>query len=402
MVRKFIPASGAVIDGDEVRNLVDVANGRWFTEGRYCKSFAIKLKNFFGVRHVSLCNSGSSANLLAIAAIAEKYRNGHMVVTSATCFPTTIAPLVQYGYVPLFIDNDPSTLNPDIDTIITVLRQEEVAGIIQAHTLGFPFDAEAVREECDRLGKFFIEDCADAFGSKINGQKLGTLGHISTLSFFPAHFITTGEGGAVLTNDGKLLKIINSYRDWGRDCWCLPGQDNTCGKRFDWKWPDLPKGWDHKYTFTRLGYNLKMTDMQAAIGSAQMNKIDNLLHRRANNYDALYESLSQFSDHIQIIKRDDAVYPFGFPIIVKSSKFTKQEFVTYLEAKGIATREIFAGNITRQPVASTFYHEIFSNTKGSDYLMENAFWVGCWPGIFPDDLSYMLDVIHKFIKQKGT
>jgi len=290
--------------------------------------------------------------------------------------------------------------------VLKALQRPSVIGVILAHTLGFPYDAKVIREECDKLGKFLIEDCADALGTEIYGQKVGSFGHASTFSFFPAHHITTGEGGAVLTNDGRLLKLINSYRDWGRDCWCAPGNDNTCNKRFEHKWDRLPEGWDHKYTFTNLGYNLKMTELQAALGLSQIQRIEDISTARNDNYVFIYDKLRTWSFCLDFPWVDDPMNllplsPFGFPISIKTTKFTKQELVDYLEKSGIRTRPVFAGNITRHPMADQFYYEQIGDLSGSDFIMENTFWIGCHDALTKEDFYYVVETFYSFFKEKG-
>ncbi|GAG56744.1 unnamed protein product, partial [marine sediment metagenome] len=286
-----IPVSGAIIDKNDIRTVVDVAMDGWFTEGKVSRKFGKALCKYVGSRHVTLCNSGSSASLLAITALSEGIPKGKKIITCATGFPTTVAPIIQNGLLPLFVDVDPLTLNANEEQLFDAMNYPDTCGIIMAHTLGFPFCADEVATKVKELGMWLIEDIADALGAEINDEKVGTFGDASMISFFPAHHITTGEGGAVFTDDGKLKKIIDSYGSWGRDCYCLPGQDNTCNKRFGWEIGDLPKGWDHKYAFTRLGYNLKITELQSALGLSQMKKADTFVKDRRRNFEYLLMNL---------------------------------------------------------------------------------------------------------------
>ncbi len=406
-----VPVSGAVIDEKDQLKLMQVIMNKWFTEGYFCDEFSTKLKKYIGARHCILVNSGSSANLLAVSAIKDFYtteNNRNKVVTCATGFPTTVGAIVQAGLVPLFVDVNPKALNPDTNVMLSALARPDVVGIIQAHTLGFPFDAKAIREYCDANNKFFIEDCCDALGAEIYGEKVGSFGHASTYSFFPAHHITTGEGGAILTDNGRLMRQVEKYRDWGRDCWCLPGQSDTCNKRFSWKWENLPEGWDHKYTFTHVGYNLKMGEFQAALGSSQIDKIDDFIGKRIANYWHLMANFDGFYDGFDFgveVRNLSNLYalfsPFGFPITVTIDKFTRKELVDYLEAHKIHTRPVFAGNITRQPMFDNVEYEVHGNLDGSDYVMERTFWIGCWHGLTQVHLDYVIDTFRSFFEMKG-
>ena len=405
-----VPVSGKVITAEDKLKMMEAVTDGWFTDGgRFCKEFSDKLKKYIGVHHCSLVNSGSSANLLALTAIKDFYtitEKNNKVVTCATGFPTTIAPIIQNNLIPYFIDVNPKTLNPDTNTMLDALSRKDVIGIIQAHTLGFPYDAKAVREFCDANGKFFIEDCSDALGAEIYGKKVGSFGHASTYSFYPAHHITTGEGGAVLTDDGRLHYQIEVYRDWGRSCWCAPGHDNTCGKRFEHKWKNLPDGYDHKYTYIKFGYNMKMTEMQAALGSSQMDRIESFIERRLANYWYLMENLPKPMERISYgydgwffayIKYS----PFGFPITIVSDRFTRKELTDFLEENGIVTRPVFAGNITRQPVFDNLDYDKYDLLSGSDYVMERTFWVGLWHGLNQEHLNHIINIFNKFFEVKG-
>lgn len=398
-----IPVSGAIIDYADILAVVTAALGGWFTEGKISKDFAKEICRYVGSRHVTLCNSGSSASLLAMSALGENCWRDGKVITCATGFPTTVAPIIQNGMVPLFVDVDPKTLNANMEQVYEALEYSDVCGIIMAHTLGFPFDAIAT-EVCARdAEKWFVEDIADALGAEVSGRKVGRFGDASVISFFPAHHITTGEGGAVFTNDGKLKKIVDSYCSWGRDCWCLPGSDNTCGKRFKQEWEGLPDGWDHKYTFTRLGYNLKITELQSALGLSQMNKIDKFVKERRKNFEYLLVNLDEFQDELGFVSIPFYANPspFGFPITVKPNPlFDRNNMVKFLESRKIRTRPVFGGNLTRHPafVKDRIYTPY--SLEGSDYVMDNTFWIGVWPGLTQAHLNYVIETIKEYFERK--
>jgi len=401
----IISVSGATITPEDINSVVETAQKGWFTEGEKHKAFTKELRRMLGGRSVTLCNSGSSALLLAMAAVKEFYNlNGGLVVTCATGFPTTITPAIQYGFTPYFVDINPETLNVDTNTVLELLNRDDVVGVILAHTLGFPYDAPKIAHHISTLKtpKFFIEDCADALGASIRSIPVGVSGDASTFSFFPAHHITTGEGGAVSWFHGRLAKIGNSYASWGRDCWCKPGDSNTCNKRFYWEWDDLPCGYDHKYTFTRLGYNLKMTELQAALGLSQLSRLSNIIDRRIENFYYLYVELLQYAGHLSFVQYEDhwSISPFGFPITVTSSAFTRKELVEYLELNRIATRPIFAGNLVRQPMMKDIPF-MQTDLSGSDFVMNNSFWVGCHDGLDYNQLNYMLDMFKHFFRSRG-
>ena len=404
--KTVVPVSGAVIDEQDISSVADALLDGWFTEWVYASKFSRKLAEYVGVKHAILCNSGSSASLLATLACLEKFsrnKKQYKIVTCATGFPTTVAPIVQFGYVPLFVDVDPTTLNIREDDVFECLDQSDVAGIVVAHTLGFPIEFVAkIRTFCDALGKFFVEDVADALGGSncVNG-KLGSYGHTSFTSFFPSHQVCAGEGGAVFTDDPELAEIARCYCEWGRDCSCKPGQDNTCGKRFEHTWTNLPTRYDHKYTYTRLGYNLKMTELQAALGYSQLSKIDLFAQIRRENYQYLYDKLVHLQDEISLylVKPSKYASPFGFPITVNPLKVTKDELVTFLESRNIRTRPVFAGNLTRQPAFDNLYYENHTKLSNSDYVMENTFWVGCAPVVTKEMLEYVCESVETYVKQ---
>jgi CDP-6-deoxy-D-xylo-4-hexulose-3-dehydrase len=349
---------------------------------------------------VTLCNSGSSANLLAIQAALENYPYKDYIITTATNFPTAVSPIYQSGQTPIYIDIDPETLSPDYDQFIQATERfkGKISGAILPHTLGFPFNERLFDEACPG---FMISDCCDALGAYVeDSASVGAYSDIMTLSFFPAHHITTGEGGAVLTSNKDIKKSLDSLASWGRDCWCAPGQNNTCGKRFEWEWEHLPEGYDHKYTFSRLGYNLKMTEFQAALGFSQLHRISSFVEKRQNNEKYLLNNLAIFGEWLQVgVVRRGWASPFGFPIVVNTDQFTAQELIAYLEEHKVSTRRIFSGNIMKQP--GYRLPHITLGTPGSDKLMEDGFWIGCHPNLTKEMLDYVVEIFDKFFKERG-
>lgn len=392
-----VPVSGAIITPEDIAAVVDAALDGWFTESTRAKEFAKKLRKYVGTNHASLCNSGSSANLLAVTACKEHFKvpDGKKVITTALAFSTTVAPIIQNNLIPLFVDVKLSNLNVSEVLIMGLLHREDVAGVILAHTLGFPYDAGRIADACERHGKFFIEDCADALGTQLYGTRVGGFGDCSTFSFFPAHHITTGEGGAVLCNSGILYNLIQSYMNWGRDCWCIPGKDNTCNKRFEHNFPNLPEGYDHKYVFSRLGYNLKMTELSAALGNSQIDRISELSEKRFDNFEYLENGLLELI-HTVYIK--DGLYPspFGFPVIAGKAR----ELIKFLECGNIKTRPIFTGNITRHPMMEGAEYEVYPSLKNSDLIMENCFWIGCHDALTKAHLDYVIEVFEEFFNEQ--
>lgn len=401
-----VPVSGAYITADDITAVVSSVLDGWFTEGKVSDKFCRELAHWTGTRHVSLCNSGSSATLLATTALNHIQKGNRskarLVITCATGFPTTVSPIYVNGLVPLFVDSAGyQELNADTDTVLEQLEREDVLGVILAHTLGFPYRADLIRKKCDELDKFFIEDCCDAIGAKVNSKYVGQFGHASTLSFFPAHHITTGEGGAVCTNDGRLHKLINSYRDWGRDCWCAPGEQDTCNKRFGWNIDTLPENWDHKYTFTNIGYNLRMTEMQAALGLSQANYLLFFVNRRNRNFAYLHWNIPSMG-HLYIgVSAKEGLSPFGLPITVTSDAFTKRELVDFLESRKIRTRPVFGGNLVRQPAFRKMYYEQVGALANSDYIMERTFWIGVHPSLTVKQVDYVVDSFYDFFRERG-
>ena len=408
----FIRYAGKCYDCGEMVNLVDSALEFWLTGGRYCRQFESKLAAFLGVRYSLMVNSGSSANLLAFMALTSpqlgerRIKRGDEIITVAAAFPTTIAPAVQYGAVPVFVDVAVPQFNIDTSKLEAALS-EKTKAVILAHTLGNPFDLKKVRDFCREHGLFLIEDNCDALGSQyfIDGQwkYTGTIGDIGTSSFYPPHHITTGEGGAVYTSDPELKAIMQSLRDWGRDCVCPPGVDNCCHARFDRQYGTLPKGYDHKYVYSHLGYNLKATEMQAAIGCAQLDKLPSFIEKRRENYSYLYENLSGLKEHFVIMEAEENSKPswFGF-LMMLNKRGVRDGLVKYLEDNKIHTRMLFSGNITRHPCFDRLKEgedfRVVGRLENTDYLTENAFWIGVYPGMTRQMLDYMVKKIREFFR----
>lgn len=407
----YITSHGAIIDNEDVQALVACSLSRWYTEGAYSKEFQRKVREFFGsrIRGVTLCNSGSSANLLAITALtAEEFgsrrlRPGDEVITTALGFPTTVNAIIQNNAVPVFVDVDLHTFVPDPDVIEQAVN-ENTKAIVLAHPLGMAFDVGRIRDICDEYNLWLVEDICDAFGTTINGELAGTFGDLATLSFYPAHHVTAGEGGAVLTQSPMVKKVVESFRDWGRDCWCLPGKDNTCGKRFEHEWGDLPYGYDHKYVYSHLGYNLKITDFQAALLSSQINKLPEFISVRKHNYERLYNGLKKFSTYLRLPKVIDGAEPswFGFPITVKEfcSPFNRLELVKYLEEHKIGTRLFFAGNLLRHPAYKNIVYKQAEELMNTDIITNSTFWIGVWHGIRDEMVDYTISVFEQFFKER--
>jgi CDP-6-deoxy-D-xylo-4-hexulose-3-dehydrase len=398
-----VPVSGGKLSYFDIVNLVDAALDGWMTEGVWAERFRRELSEYTGSRHVVLCNSGSSANLLALSSIKEKYNinDKSIVITSALAFPTTVAPIMQAGLVPCFVDINIETLNPHPESIESAIKLNKAKGVILAHTLGFPYDIEAIDKICKDNNCFFIQDSCDSLGAKTSdGKQLSEYGDVSTLSFFPAHQIMTGEGGAVLTNDGRLFSVIRSYANWGRDCWCKPGESNTCGKRFEQDFERLPKGYDHKYITSRIGYNMKMTELQAALGTSQMSRIKAIVNMRRMNYNYLKKNLQAiplFSEMFELFRNPILSSPFGFPIMVKPWMEDRSKVIQFLESRKIRTRPIFAGNITKQPMMDHISYLVARDLHNCDRIMEDAFWIGCHPELSTAQLDYVIESFADFL-----
>lgn len=423
-IKEFVPIedkinyAGRVFDEKEIINLVDSALDFWLTSGRYAEKFEKDFAEFLGVKHCSLVNSGSSANLLAFMALTSpqlgerRIKRGDEVITVAACFPTTIAPIIQYGAIPVFVDIALPTYNIDCSLLETALS-ERTKAIMLAHTLGNPFDLKTIKEFCDKHNLWLIEDNCDSLGSRYfyNGEwkYTGTFGDISTSSFYPPHHITMGEGGAVYTNNPQLKQIVDSLRDWGRDCWCPSGKDNTCGKRFGWQLGELPYGYDHKYIYSHFGYNLKITDMQAAIGCAQLEKLPAFIQARKRNWQLLRDGLADLSDKFILPEPTPNSDPswFGFLLTVREDAgFTRDEIVNHLESKGIQTRMLFAGNLIKHPCfdemrKSSEGFKIVGELSNTDRIMRDTFWIGVYPGISDGMIGYMVEKIRELVKSKG-
>lgn len=392
-----ISFAGRVFDESELVNLVDSSLDFWLTTGRYAETFEKEFAKFMNNKYCLLTNSGSSANLLAVSALTSpklgdrQLKKGDEVITVAAGFPTTVNPIIQNGLIPVFVDVDLETYNINVEALKNAITDKTKA-IIVAHTLGNPFNLEAITKICKKNNLYLIEDCCDAVGSTYNGQMVGSFGDISTVSFYPAHHITMGEGGAVLTNNPLLKVIIQSFRDWGRDCYCDPGQNNSCGRRFKMQYGELPFGYDHKYVYSHIGYNLKVTDMQAAIGCAQLLKLPEFINKRKENFKKLTESLTPYTDYLILPKAELNSDPswFGYPITVKENEhFTKNEIVNYLEENKIMTRQLFAGNMTKQPAYIDQDVRISGSLDNTDTIMNNTFFIGVYPGIDDQIMSYI-------------
>ena len=403
----WVPVSGRVFDATELQFLIDASLDFWLTTGRFASQFEREFARTVGVRHAILCNSGSSANLLATSALTSwklgdrQLQPGDEIITVAAGFPTTVNPAIQHGLVPVFLDVDLGTYDIDVARLEEAISPRTRA-IILAHTLGNPFDVDAVMALAKRHGLWVVEDSCDALGSTYRGRHVGTFGDLATVSFYPAHHITMGEGGCVLTNAPKMKTILESFRDWGRDCWCEPGKENTCGKRFDWQLGELPHGYDHKYIYSHIGYNLKATDMQAAVGVAQLQKLPELIERRRHNGRRLYEGLSALS-HVFVMPRatehSDPSW-FGFALTVRPDvPFSRRELVQWLDARRIATRQLFAGNLLRQPAYRDLPHRVVGDLTNTDVVMQGTFWLGVYPGISDVMVDYVVDSLRLFCAQ---
>lgn len=415
--RTPIPPSGKVIGPEDLAHLVDASLDGWLTTGRYARQFEKEFAAFFATTEPSkkrtalLVNSGSSANLLAISTLTSpalgerRLKPGDEVLTVAAGFPTTVNPILQNQLVPVFLDSEMGTYNVRPELLEGAVGPRTRA-IMLAHTLGNPFDVDAVMAVAEKHKLWVIEDCCDALGSTWNGHKhgkVGTFGHLATASFYPAHHITMGEGGALIINDPELATIAESFRDWGRDCWCEPGRDNTCGKRFGWQLGDLPCGYDHKYTYSHIGYNLKATDMQAALGVAQLAKLPGFIEARRRNYTMLRERLAACADVLVLPEARPEADPswFGFPIAVRpGAPFTRDELTHHLEAHRIGTRLLFGGNLLRQPAYAAIPHRVYGTLDTADAIMSDVFWIGVWPGITDAMRDAMADLICTFCAQR--
>ena len=415
--REFIPGTtpisyaGRVFDDREIANLVDSGLDFWLTTGRFADEFEKSFAKFFGRRHAHLVNSGSSANLLALTTLTspkldERPRKwggraalkpGDEVITVAAGFPTTLNPIIQNRCIPVFVDITVPTYNIDVSRLEEALS-ERTAAVMIAHTLGNPFDLDAVTAFARRHNLWLVEDCCDALGSTYKGRQVGTFGDLATVSFYPAHHMTMGEGGCVLEDRGLLKMLVDSYRDWGRDCWCDPGKSNTCGKRFGWEQGELPFGYDHKYTYSAIGYNLKVTDMQAAVGMAQLAKVPGFIEARRRNFALLYERVADMEEFFILPKATEGADPswFGFPLAIREgAPFTRPEVINHLEDRKISTRLLFGGNLIRQPAYLGIEHRVAGDLTNTDFVMNNVFWIGVYPGLTTAMIDYMAESLHE-------
>ncbi len=403
--KTLVPPSGKLLGPEEIKLMVEASLDGWLTAGRFNEAFEKELAKFLGVKHLLTVNSGSSANLVAFTALtspklgSRAIKKGDEVITVAAGFPTTVNPILQFGAVPVFVDIELGTYNIDASLIEKAVTPKTKA-IMLAHTLGNPINLDVVTGLCEKYKLWLVEDCCDALGSTYHGRLVGTFGDIATLSFYPAHHITMGEGGAVFTNSDELRSIAESIRDWGRDCYCGPGKDNTCGKRFDWKLGDLPHGYDHKYTYSHLGYNLKITDMQAACGLAQLKKLPEFIRTRKKNFEFLKNELSKLEEFLILPEASSSSDPswFGFPITLKeTAPVNRLDLLTYLDQERIGTRLLFAGNLTRQPSLKGQKFRVASGLKNTDLVMQNTFWVGLQPALDRQQLLHTVNHINLYI-----
>jgi CDP-6-deoxy-D-xylo-4-hexulose-3-dehydrase len=395
--------AGRVFDDREIVNLVDSSLEFWLTTGPWAAKFEKRFAKLFGLRHALLVNSGSSANLVALSCLtsnklpeAKRLKRGDEVITCATGFPTTVNPIIQNGLVPVFVDVDVPTYNLDV-TMLEEAMSPKVKAVMVAHTLGNPFDLDAITAFCEKYDLWLIEDCCDALGSTYRGKPVGSFGNLASVSFYPAHHITMGEGGCVLTNKGTLKLYAESFRDWGRDCWCEPGKEDTCGKRFDHQLGELPRGYDHKYIYSDVGYNLKMTDMQAAVGLAQLDKLDEFTAARKANFRRLYEGLEDLQKHLILPEATPQSDPswFGFPVALREgAPVDRDHILRFFNDRQIATRLLFAGNLVRQPAYLHEEHRRIGDLKNADFVMDKVFWVGVYPGLTEAMVDYMIETFH--------
>ena len=401
-----VPVNGRVFDDREIKELVSASLDFWLTDGEYSEKFSDKMSDFLNMKFVRIVNSGSSANLVALSSLTDKKIKNHIsegdeVITSAVGFPTTVNPIFQNNLTPVFVDSVIGTYNPTADMIIEGYS-EKTKAIFLAHTLGNPLEIEKIKDFCEDKNLWLIEDNCDALGSKYNNKLTGTFGHISTLSFYPAHHITMGEGGAVITNSTKLKLSIDSFRDWGRDCWCKSGHDNTCNKRFEWQLGELPYGYDHKFTYSNIGYNLKATDLQASIGYAQMEKLPNFIDLRKKNWNTINKFITTKQDyfipHTPTINSDPSW--FGYAITVKDNKkFNRDSLIKYLNENRIATRLMFGGNLIKQPAYKDKNYRVVGQIPNADVVMNSTFWIGVYPGLSENMINYVIEKIETFLEE---
>ena len=402
-----VPVAGRVFDSDELKHLIDASLDFWLTTGRFAAQFEQCFARVFDVAHAILVNSGSSANLLGLSCLTSptlgqrSLRPGDEVITVAAGFPTTVNPIIQNQLVPVFLDVTIPTYNVDVSQFDVALSPRTKA-IALAHTLGNPFDLRAVTDFCKQHGLWLVEDCCDAVGALYEDRPVGSFGDLATTSFYPAHHITMGEGGCVLTDSPKLKTSVESFRDWGRSCWCQPGHDNTCGRRFQQQLGDLPCGYDHKYTYSHIGYNLKLTDMQAAVGVAQLAKLPRFIETRRRNFRSLFEGLTDLKEFFVLPEATPDSQPswFGFPLAVRSeAPFDRDAVVQYLESRKIGTRLLFGGNLIRQPAYQNVVHRTVGDLPNTDFVMNQVFWIGVYPGLTHTMLDYVIETLHAFCRR---
>ena len=409
----YIPPSGKVMNPEDCGSLIDASLDMWLTSGRFASKFEAKLAKKFGKKISKLTVSGSAANLLALSTLTswklgeKKIKPGDEIITVAAGFPTTVAPIIQIGCIPVFVDIDLITHNVKVDAVKNAIT-DKTRAIMLAHSLGNPFDVISIRKLCDEHDLFLIEDCCDAFGATVvqadgTERGVGTFGELATLSFYPAHHITMGEGGAVLMDSMKLARICESFRDWGRDCYCEPGKDNTCNQRFEWQLGDLPYGYDHKYTYSHIGYNLKVSDMQAALGLSQLERVDQFIKKRRENFDGLTKRiiLAGLDKYFTLPKATSGTNPswFGYLLTIReNTSFSRRDLTKRLEEQKVGTRLLFAGNLTKQPAFMNSNFRVSGNLKNTDIVMENSFWIGVWPGLNDEHLDYMVETLNSAVK----
>lgn len=408
----YIPASGKLLSSEDLVMLLDASLDLWLTAGRFSTEFESSLPKYLGRQAGALLvNSGSSANLLAISALGspllkgfglKPLEKGDEIITVAAGFPTTVNPIVQNGWVPVFVDVDYATLNALPEKIFAA-KTNKTRAVVLAHTLGNPYRSDLVAEWCKKENLYFIEDCCDALGATVSSKPAGSYSDYATLSFYPAHHITMGEGGAVISKDGRMKRVAESLRDWGRDCWCEPGKDNSCGKRFNWKLGGLPEGYDHKYTYSSIGYNLKATDMQAAIGISQLKKLEGFVQKRRDNWAYLNQAISRspvLKEKLIPVSPTPETNPswFGFPLHVAPG-IKREQITQFLEENKVGTRLVFAGNLTRQPAYQNIDYRIVGDLKNTDEIMKNSFWIGVHPSITDKHMDYMVTQLEKAISR---
>ena len=403
-----LPVSGKVFDADEMQHLVDSSLDFWLTTGRFAEQFETQFAKVMGMKHALLCNSGSSANLLAVTALTSPrlkkraLKDGDEVITVAAGFPTTVNPILQNRLVPVFVDVQLGTYDATMESIEAAIGPKTKA-IVMAHTLGNPFNLDGVMNIAKEHNLFVVEDTCDAVGATYNNKPVGSFGDISTASFYPAHHITMGEGGCVLVKSAPMKKIVESFRDWGRDCWCPPGNDNTCGRRFDWQLGELPYGYDHKYVYSHIGYNLKLTDMQAAVGVAQLKKLPNFISARRHNFNRLYAGLKKFEEVLILPETTPKSNPswFGFAITIRpGAPFSRLDLVQHIESRRIGTRLLFGGNLMRQPAYINMPHRVAGPLTNADIITDNTFWLGVYPGLTDEMVDFMIATVAEFIESK--